>query len=33
MEVQVGTFCHTLEESEGVITVILEEVRRKAANY
>jgi hypothetical protein len=32
-EVQVGTFCHTLEESEGVITVILEEVRRKAANY
>jgi hypothetical protein len=33
VQVQVGTFCHTLEESEGVITVILEEVRRKAANY
>ena len=32
-EVQVGEFCHTLEESEGVITVILNEVRRKAANY
>ena len=31
--VQVGEFCHTLEESEGVITVILNEVRRKAANY
>ena len=32
-EVQVGEFCHTLEESEGVITVILAEVRRKAATY
>jgi hypothetical protein len=32
-EVQVGEFCHTLEESECVITVILNEVRRKAANY
>lgn len=32
-EVQVGEFCHTLEESECVITVILIEVRRKAANY
>jgi hypothetical protein len=31
--VQVGEFCHTLEESEGVITVILAEVRRKAATY
>ena len=33
VEVRVGEFCHTLEESEGVITVILNEVRRKAANY
>lgn len=32
-EVQVGEFCHTLEESECVITVILNEVRRKASNY
>jgi hypothetical protein len=32
-EAQAGEFCHTLEESEGIITVILAEVRRKAANY
>lgn len=32
-EVRVGEFCRTLEESEGVITVILQEVRRKAALY
>ena len=31
--VRVGEFCHTLEESEGVITLILAEVRRKAATY
>jgi hypothetical protein len=30
---QVGKFCHTLEESEGIITLILAEVRRKAATY
>ena len=33
VEVRVGEFCRTLEESEGVITVILAEVRRKAATY
>lgn len=33
VEVRVGKFCDTLEESEGIITVILAEVRRKAATY
>ena len=31
--VRVGEFCHTLEESEGIITLVLAEVRLKAATY
>lgn len=33
VEVQVGDFCRSFVESEGVITEVLEEVRRKASTY
>jgi hypothetical protein len=33
VEVRVGEFCFSFVESEGVLTNVLEEVRRKSASY